>query len=316
MTLALIADDNPQNLYLLESILKGHHFKVVSAKNGAEALDEALKNPPDLIIADILMPVMDGFELCRRVKADGNLNPIPVVFYTSTYTEAKDEQFAMNLGAERFVTKPQKPDELVRIVREILDKFAKESPPVPKRPLGDEMEILREYNEVLFRKLEKKVMQLEEEIAERKNAEEVVRTLLEEKIVLLREVHHRVKNNFQILISLLNLQSRTISDPQVIAALKESTQRIRAMSMVHEKLYTGGDLAHIEFINYLSSLANSQVSFYGLSPGRIKLEIKGENIMLDINTAIPLGLVMNELVSNALKHAFPGDRKGTIRIDA
>jgi PAS domain S-box-containing protein len=139
---------------------------------------------------------------------------------------------------------------------------------------------------------------------------------LEEKIILLREVHHRVKNNLQILISLMNLQSRTITDPQVNAALKDSTQRIRAMSMVHEKLHTGRDLAHIEFINYLSSLANSQFAFYQLSPGKVKLELHGENIMLDIDTAIPLGLVMNELVSNALKHAFPGDRKGTIRIDA
>jgi len=151
---------------------------------------------------------------------------------------------------------------------------------------------------------------------ELEQATETIRASLEEKIVLLREVHHRVKNNLQILISLLNLQSRTISDPQVIAALKESTQRIRAMSMVHEKLYTGSDLAHIEFINYLSSLAKSQVSFYQLGPGKVTIETTGENIMLDINTAIPLGLVMNELVSNALKHAFPGDRKGTIRMHA
>jgi len=163
-------------------------------------------------------------------------------------------------------------------------------------------ELLKRFNE----ELEEKVKARTEEL----NAS------LEEKIVLLREVHHRVKNNLQILISLLNLQSRTITDPQVIAALKESTQRIRAMSMVHEKLYMGSDLAHIDFISYLSSLATSQVAFYEMGPGKVTLETTGENSMLDINTAIPLGLVMNELVSNALKHAFPGDRKGTIRIDA
>jgi PAS domain S-box-containing protein len=161
--------------------------------------------------------------------------------------------------------------------------------------------LLKRFNE----ELEQKVKVRTEEL----NAS------LDEKVILLREVHHRVKNNLQILISLLSLQSRTITDPKVIAALKESTQRIRAMSIVHEKLYTGTDLAHIEFISYLSSLANSQISFYDLRPGRIKLEINGGNIMLDINTAISLGLVMNELVSNALKHAFPGDRKGTIWID-
>jgi PAS domain S-box-containing protein len=167
------------------------------------------------------------------------------------------------------------------------------------------------------KKTEILLKQFNEELEEKVKARtEELNTSLEEKIVLLREVHHRVKNNLQILISLLNLQSRTITDPQVIAALKESTQRIRAMSMVHEKLYMGSDLAHIDFISYLSSLATSQVAFYGLSPGKVTLETTGENSMLDINTAIPLGLVMNELVSNALKHAFPGDRKGTIRIDA
>ena len=151
---------------------------------------------------------------------------------------------------------------------------------------------------------------------ELEQATETIRASLDEKIVLLREIHHRVKNNLQILISLLNLQSRTINDPQIKEALKESTQRILAMSMVHEKLYSGSDLAHIDFISYLSSLAKSQVDFYRLGPAKVTLEITGENIMLDINTAIPLGLVMNELLSNSLKHAFPGDRKGMIRIDA
>jgi PAS domain S-box-containing protein len=151
---------------------------------------------------------------------------------------------------------------------------------------------------------------------ELEQATETIRGSLDEKVILLREIHHRVKNNLQILISLLNLQSRTITDPQIIVALKESTQRIRAMSMVHEKLYSGSDLAHIDFISYLSSLAKSQVEFYRLGPGKVTLETTGKNIMLDINIAIPLGLVMNELLSNALKHAFPGDRKGTIRIDA
>jgi PAS domain S-box-containing protein len=163
-------------------------------------------------------------------------------------------------------------------------------------------DLLKHFNE----ELEQKVKARTEEL----NAS------LDEKVILLREVHHRVKNNLQILISLLNLQSRTFNDTQVIAALKESTQRIRAMSMVHEKLYSGSDLSHIDFISYLTTLAKSQVAFYQLEPGKVTLETTGENIMLDINTAIPLGLVMNELLSNSLKHAFPGDRKGTIRIDA
>ncbi|MFA5222308.1 MAG: PAS domain S-box protein [Methanoregula sp.] len=175
MTRILIADDNPQNLYLLESILKGHQFEVILARNGAEALDAALKNPPDLIIADILMPVMDGFELCRKWKAEERLTTIPFIFYTATYTDPKDEQFALSLGAERFMVKPQKPEVLVQAVREVLEKARHTTPGSPVKSQGEEMEELRLYNAVLFHKLEKKMRELEGEISERKRVEEEMR---------------------------------------------------------------------------------------------------------------------------------------------
>jgi CheY-like chemotaxis protein len=188
MTRILIADDNPQNLYLLESILKGHHYEVVSSKNGAEALDAAVNNLPDLIIADILMPVMDGFELCRRWKADERLKQIPFMFYTATYTDPKDEQFALSLGADRFVTKPQKPDVLGQIVAEILAEYQKNR--TAAEPSLNEMESLRQYNEVLFRKLEKKVKQLEGEIAGHRLAEERI-ILANRKLTLMTEVTYQ-----------------------------------------------------------------------------------------------------------------------------
>ncbi|HOX35058.1 MAG TPA: PAS domain S-box protein [Methanoregulaceae archaeon] len=172
MTRVLIADDNQQNLYLLESILKAFRMDVTSVRNGKEALESARDNPPDLVIADILMPVMDGFELCRHWKADSRLSRIPFIFYTATYTDPKDERFALSLGVERFVVKPQKPEVLMGIIREVLEESSKKTPEAPAKPLGEEMEVLRQYNEVLFRKLEKKVLQLEAEIAERKRTEE------------------------------------------------------------------------------------------------------------------------------------------------
>lgn len=167
----LIVDDVVANIYLLESILKGYGFSVVSARNGSEALETARNNPPDLIISDILMPVMDGFELCRQWKADPRLNKIPFIFYTATYTDPRDEQFAMSLGAERFIVKPLKPEILAQIVRELIDEEMGDKTFSVNRPLGDEMEILRQYNEVLFRKLESKVMQLHADIEERTRIE-------------------------------------------------------------------------------------------------------------------------------------------------
>jgi len=106
----LIVDDKPENLYLVESILKANGHETISARNGAEALGFATKEKPDMIIADILMPVMDGYTLCRECKKDIRLQKIPFIFYTATYTDPKDEEFALSLGADRFVLKPQDPD--------------------------------------------------------------------------------------------------------------------------------------------------------------------------------------------------------------
>jgi len=176
MTAILIVDDVMENRYLLKSLLQGHGFEIVSAANGAEAFELAQAAPPALIVSDILMPVMDGFELCRRWKAHERLRDVPFVFYTATYTDAKDEKFALSLGADRFVIKPQKPEVLMQVVRELLEESrVKLHPSREGRPTGEEVEILRQHNEALFRKLEKKVAQLECEISERKRAEQAVR---------------------------------------------------------------------------------------------------------------------------------------------
>ena len=156
----LIVDDNKNNLYLLETMLKGQGLAVMTAGNGREALDIARRDPPDVIVTDILMPVMDGYALCKAWKADERLRLIPLIFYTGTYTDTKDEEFALNLGADRFVIKPQEPDVLL----EIIDSVLVENRPGEKetKPLGDEMEVFRLHNEILFKKLEKKMFDLEE----------------------------------------------------------------------------------------------------------------------------------------------------------
>jgi len=156
----LIVDDNRDNLYLLENLLKAHDFDVISVNNGKDALEKARLNPPDLIISDILMPVMDGYALCMECKSNDTLKSIPFVFYTATYTEPKDEAFALSLGAERFLLKPQEPSSLMKIIKEILEENP-ETKQAATKPLGEEMVFFRQHNEILFKKIEKKMQDLE-----------------------------------------------------------------------------------------------------------------------------------------------------------
>lgn len=134
-------------------------------------------------------------------------------------------------------------------------------------------------------------------------AEQNIKTSLTEKEVLLKEVHHRVKNNMQVISSLLNMQASYSDDPRVVAMFHDSQNRIRSMALVHERLYQAADLAHINFNEYLGDItANLMRSYRG---GEVRLVTKIDDVQLDIDTAIPCGLIVNELVSNALKHAFP-----------
>lgn len=158
----LIVDDQKENLYLLQSLLKGNGYDVTSAENGELALKAAIKNPPDLIISDVLMPVMDGFTLCKKWKAHAKLQVIPFVFYTATYTDSKDEEFAKHLGADSFIIKPQEPGTLILKINEILKKLSDgEFTPTAKSNVDESVQ-LEEYNQALIRKLEDKMCQLEE----------------------------------------------------------------------------------------------------------------------------------------------------------
>jgi signal transduction histidine kinase/CheY-like chemotaxis protein len=157
----LIVDDNAQNLYMLEVLLKSNGFEVEQASNGKEALELAHRNPPDMIISDILMPIMDGFSLCRTWKTDERLKRIPFIFYTATYTDSKDEAFALSLGAERFLVKPTAPDDFLVVVREVFRNQKTREQVVSPEPVKKEEEYYKEYSEVLIHKLEHKMLQLE-----------------------------------------------------------------------------------------------------------------------------------------------------------
>jgi two-component sensor histidine kinase len=150
---------------------------------------------------------------------------------------------------------------------------------------------------------------------ERVRGRERIQTSLREKEALLREIHHRVKNNMQIISSLFNLQAGVITDPAALEGIRECQSRIRSMSLVHEKLYQSGNLAQIQFADYIQSLAVHLFHFWQVGADRIKLETDLDPVVLDINTAIPAGLIVNEMISNALEHAFPHGRRGTVRVE-
>ena len=154
-----------------------------------------------------------------------------------------------------------------------------------------------------------------QDIGERKEAEAKINNSLREKDVLLKEIHHRVKNNLQVISSLLSLQSGNLSDPEMTERFHESQNRVRTMALIHERLYQSEDLSRIDFVEYLRSLLGMLFRSYSTTANRVKLETHIESATLSIDTAIPLGLLINELVSNSLKHAFPDNRTGTICIE-
>jgi PAS domain S-box-containing protein len=152
------------------------------------------------------------------------------------------------------------------------------------------------------------------DITERKRAEEQLRVALKEKEVLLKEIHHRVKNNLAVISSLLNMQSRYIKDKKTLEVFRESQNRVKTMALIHTKLYQSTDLARIDFADYIKKLAADLFDSYRLEPDSVSLLLNVENVYLDVNGGIPCGLIINELLSNALKHAFPEGRRGEVRI--
>ena len=153
-----------------------------------------------------------------------------------------------------------------------------------------------------------------DDVTESKQAIEQIKSSLHEKEVLLKEIHHRVKNNMQVITSLLSLQSKTISDEKALAVFEDSQNRVKSMALIHETLYQSKDLSRIDFAEYLQKLVAHVSRSYRIRPNAIKINLKVNDVSLPIDTAVPCGLIINELASNALKYAFPADTKGEVNI--
>jgi two-component system cell cycle sensor histidine kinase/response regulator CckA len=197
MKRVLIVEDKDENLYYLEALLTGSGCTVIKARHGAEALVLARQSPPDLVVSDLLMPVMDGYTLLRHWKADPRLRDAPFIVYTATYTAPEDEELAFKLGADAFILKPAEPDEFLAKLDAVQARVLGAPPACPERKDDDET-VLKSYSETLIRKLEEKSLQLEEanralqlDIAERTRTEAMLRES-EERIREIAETIHEV----------------------------------------------------------------------------------------------------------------------------
>ena len=280
MNRVLIADDKANNLYLLRVLLKGHGFQVDVARNGREALEKALQSPPHLIISDLLMPEMDGYELIRRWKAHERLRSVPFVVYTATYTEPKDEELALQLGADAFIIKPTEPEPFMRRVREVLDRVRANSPMVAT-PSAEEGVTLKLYNEVLVSKLEHKCKQLEQRVAELKSTEEKLHTarVSAERAKVEAQKANQAKDHF---LAVLSHELRTPLTP-VLAAVQLLQRRPGLSTEVREPLEIIQRNVQLQ-----ARLIDDLLDLTRIAQGKIELNRKPMNICTIIERAVEI----------------------------
>jgi PAS domain S-box-containing protein len=429
----LCVDDQEANLKLLEKLLVPRGYTVVKAASGQDALLQINSQAVDLVLLDVIMPGMDGFEVCRQIKKDPKLRSIPVIMVTAL-TAKEDRILGIEAGAEEFLSKPfdlaevlaririllkmkeldddrqsaekalqkshaeledkvrERTRELIKanemlqadiierkragdalmksekkfrdIFENVLDAYYETaidgtileiSPSIEIMSKGqyhrDEligksmkdfysdsvirqslMDTLQERGKVLDYEIKlknrdgslipcaissrihfdahgrpEKILGTIRDITERKRAEEKIKNSLLEKEVLLKEVHHRVKNNLMTIIGLLKMQETKANNEMFNPLLQELESRVRAMALVHEGLHKSDDLAHIHLQNYIETMGAQICAQFGAERDiRFAVQAAGVDVGLDI--AVPCGLILNELITNACKHAFPGGK--------
>ena len=276
----LFVDDNETIRQLYRRILEKHVNYLYIAENGSHGVELYRKHKPDLVITDMVMPVMNGLEMVKEIK---KIAPDAKFVVMSAYSEKDSFIESIHLGVEGYLMKPVEAKQLLSLI----DEFAG----------------------ITLMKWE-----LEAKEKKRQEAEEYLKKSLAEKDVLLREVHHRVKNNMQIISSILSMQSRNIDEPRLKEVLQESQNRIHSMALIHENLYNHKSLANIMFSSYIKSLTGNIARTYSSQQENIQFDYQIDDAYLPMDIAIPCGLIINELISNSFKYAFVNKSNGIISI--
>jgi two-component sensor histidine kinase len=274
----LLVEDNPGDVRLLQEMFATERqgsYDLTHFPRLGQALNHLAKGGVDIVLLDLGLPDENGIDTVRRVR---KLAPqVPLIVLTGRDDEAAVAE-AMLEGAQDYLVKGQiETRALPRALRHAIERFR------------------------LLTKAALTNIELERRV--------------QEKDILLSEIHHRVKNSLQVVSSLLSLESARIQDAHIVEMLQNTQNRIRSMALIHQTLYQSKDFARVDFHAFLLSFVPPLIQSYSVDPEQVVLDIHVAEVRLPIDAAIPCGLIVNELISNALKHAFPDGRRGTIGID-
>ncbi|MBF0537105.1 MAG: response regulator [Nitrospirae bacterium] len=317
----LILDDEQIVIDAIKKHIRIYGYTIYEAKNGLDGIKLFHEINPILIILDLKMPVMDGVEFLQKIELTPT-DPYSVIVLTGHGSD-EDMERCFELGVSAFLHKPFNLYELRGLVKNSISLKQVEKDLKRQLHARNKMEEeLWKYRYMLEDLVEKRTSQLKTtneqlhvEIHERLKAEESLKHSLREKEVLLREIHHRVKNNLQIVSSLLDLQMRYITSEESLDMFRDSQRRLKAMALIHEKLYQSDNMERIDFGKYVENLLNHLYASYCLNTQKIHLITDIDECSIGIDTAVPCGLIINEIVSNSLKYAFVAEMEGNITVE-
>ena len=302
----LLIEDNDADIYLITNMLnptKKIYFQIINCKTLNDGIRQLNNDDFNVILLDLGLPDSQGID--TFIKLYEQEKKIPIIILTGLEDE-ENAIHAIQNGAQDYLIKGQSNDFMTRSIQYSIERKNTEE------KLKNYQLHLEEMVENRTIQLENVIKKLELEILDHNKTENQLKSAVKEKEILLQEVHHRVKNNMQIISSLLSLQAMQLDDDEMIDILRDSQNRIRSMAMVHEKLYMSKDLSNINMSEYIKKLVLTLFDSYSTKKTQIMPILELDDIFMNIETGIPCGIIINELVSNSLKYAYPEDNKGTI----